>query len=403
MLSVTKLDVVGKPELYKTEQNHSSLSLICYLYSSPVVGVDHFMNDSNYILFFLGILGAFNGIILGIYLLFLTRKKSIPNYFLGCLLLALSIRIGKSVFVHFNPGLAKIYLQIGLSGCFLIGPMLYYFVKSTIEQPSQLPKKWKVHIGILLGIILLGGILFPYASNIPLWNKYIIRGIYLVWLLYIIVSIITAKHLFAKLFNKNAAVRNSLKVPEKWLLTIVGANVVIALSFFLAAVLPRPCNIYFSGSLIFSFILYAVIIVLLKRKKPDEVLYPAQARNPSKKVNDDNAAAVLGKLEQVMAEQEIYKNPNLTLSELAKAVNISGHQLSQLLNDKVGKNFTSYINEYRINKACAMIAANHPFSLEAIGYEVGFNSKSTFYTAFRKLKATTPSLYKESLEKTGSL
>lgn len=360
------------------------------------------MNDSNYILFFLGILGAFNGIILGIYLLFLTRKKSIPNSFLGCLLLALSIRIGKSVFVHFNPALAKIYLQIGLSGCFLIGPMLYYFVKSTIEQPSQLPRKWKIHIGILLGIVLLGGILFPYASNVALWGS-IIKGIYLVWLAYIIVSIITAKQLFAKLFNKNPAVRRSLKVTEKWLLTIVGANVVIALSFFLAAVLPHPCNIYFSGSLIFSFILYAVIIVLLKRKKPDEVLYPAQPKSASNKVSDDNAATVLGKLEQVMAEQEIYKNPNLTLSELAKAVNITGHQLSQLLNDKVGKNFTSYINEYRINKACSMIAANHPFSLEAIGYEVGFNSKSTFYTSFRKLKATTPSLYKENLEKTDSL
>ncbi len=80
----------------------------------------------------------------------------------------------------------------------------------------------------------------------------------------------------------------------------------------------------------------------------------------------------------MMVEKEMFKNPGLTLSELAKAINISSHQLSQVLNDNLGKNFTSYINEYRINRACLMIAANHPFSLEAIGYEVGFNSKSTF-------------------------
>lgn len=360
------------------------------------------MNDSKYILFFLGILGAFNGFILAIYLLFLTRKKTLPNYFLGCLLLALSIRIGKSVFVYFNPGLAKIYLQIGLSGCFLIGPMLYYFVKSTIEQTTRLPQKWKYQIGILAGAIVLVGVLFPYASYPRLWSQYIIRAIYVEWLVYIIAAVVMIKHLFARLVNVNPSVRASLKMSDKWLLVIVGANIVIFISFALALFAGRYSN-YFSGSLIFSFLLYAVIFVLLYRKKPEELLHPAPARQPSQKVSDEFAVVALGKLEQAMTEQEIYKNPNLSLNELAKAVNISGHQLSQLLNDKVGKNFTSYINEYRINKACTMMAANHPFSLEAIGYEVGFNSKSTFYAAFKKLKGTTPSLYKESLARAGSL
>jgi AraC-like DNA-binding protein len=63
----------------------------------------------------------------------------------------------------------------------------------------------------------------------------------------------------------------------------------------------------------------------------------------------------------------------------------------------LSKSFATYINEYRINQACELIANDSLIKLEAIGYEVGFNSKSTFYTAFKKLKNTTPTLYKESL------
>jgi AraC-like DNA-binding protein len=358
------------------------------------------MNDSKYILFFLGSLGAFNGLILGAWLLFLSRKKNLPNLFLGCLLLALSIRIGKSVFVWFDPALPKIYLQIGMSGCFLIGPALFYYVRSAIGQVTTLPRQWKWQIAALIGLILLVGVLYPYAAYPRLWNQYFFKIIYTEWFIYIVASAISLRSQLAKLFNKTS--RSSLKVIEKWVLSIFLANAVIFLSFFLAPVTHQH-NLYFGGSLIFSFVLYTIIFVLLYRRKTDDLFYQAPNKYVNKKVSDDNASALLGKLEQVMVEKEMYKNPNLTVSELAKAVNISGHQLSQLLNDNLGKNFTSYINEYRINEACKMMAANHPFSLEALGYEVGFNAKSTFYTSFKKLKGTTPLLYKEGLTKAGAL
>jgi AraC-like DNA-binding protein len=95
----------------------------------------------------------------------------------------------------------------------------------------------------------------------------------------------------------------------------------------------------------------------------------------------------------------LYKDPNLKLNDLARGINISSHLLSQLLNDNLGKSFNTYINEYRIREACKLIEINHHLTFEAIGYEVGFNSKSTFYTAFKKIKDTTPALFKESIEK----
>jgi AraC-like DNA-binding protein len=352
------------------------------------------MNEHKYILFFFGALGVFNGLILGIYFLFFPRKKSLSTFFLGCMLMALTIRIGKSVFVYFNPGLAKIYLQIGLSACFLIGPSLFFFTKATIEQPARLPRSWKIHIAALLAILVIAGIPFPYATYPELWGQYFIRIIYAVWLVYIVASGIQLKHLLPALFKTNTGI----KASEKWLLVVFFANVVIYLSFMLA-LFGHLGKFYFGGALIFSVILYSMICVHLYKRKADHQFYGPPAKKPHKKTNDPDAAALVQKLEDVMTGKELYKNPNLSLGDLAKAVNVSGHQLSQVLNDILGKNFTSYINEYRINEACRMMAANHPFSLEAMGYEVGFNSKSTFYTAFKKIKATTPLLYKEGLAK----
>lgn len=357
------------------------------------------MNESKYVLFFLGALGAFNGIVIGIYLLLRSRKKNLPLFFLGCLLLALSIRIGKSVFVYFNPGLARIYLQIGLSGCFLIGPALYYFVRSTLEQISIFPRLWKLQIAVLVGAILLTGILFPYPVYPKYWNHYIIYFIYGVWLLYMIATAFVLRRQWVKIFMKNAAPPAGLSNQEKWLLAIFASNALICLSFQMSLLFAVQASIYLSGAMIFSFLLYLIIFVLLYRKKTNDLFNIAPPRNPVKKVSDEDATSLINTLDQLMTEKEMYKNPNLTLGELAKAVNLPGYQLSQILNDNLGKNFTSFINEYRIDAACKMIAANHPFSLEAIGYEVGFNSKSTFYTSFKKIRGTTPLLYKESQEK----
>lgn len=349
------------------------------------------MNEGKYILFFLGGLGAFNGLVIGIYLLFLSRKKNLPTFFLGCLLLMLSIRIGKSVFAYFDPTLPRTYRQIGLSACFLIGPALYYFVRSTLEQITVFPRSWKFQIAALVGGIVLTGLLFPYAAYPPYWNHYIVYFIYAGWLLYMIATAAVLRRQWAKLFTA------ALTGPEKWLLTIYAGNALIFLSFLAALVLPPHYDIYFSGALIFSFLLYFVIFMLLYRRKTSDLFNIAPSRYAVKKVSDHDAAGLLHTLDQLMAEKETYKNPNLTLGELAKAVNLSSHQLSQLLNDNLGKNFTSFINEYRINAACKMIAADHPFSLEALGYEVGFNSKSTFYASFKKIMGTTPLLYKEGL------
>ena len=92
--------------------------------------------------------------------------------------------------------------------------------------------------------------------------------------------------------------------------------------------------------------------------------------------------------------QKRYKQPKLKLEQVAEAMELTPHQLSQLLNDNVGKRFSEFINEYRIQEACKIIKSNTPLSLEGVGFEVGFSSKSTFYATFKKVTGTTPAQYK---------
>jgi AraC-like DNA-binding protein len=301
--------------------------------------------------------------------------------------------------VYFNPALPKIYLQIGLSACFLIGPALYYFVQATLKQVTDFPRRWKFQIAALVGIIPVMGILF-YSGVYPQeWNRYLIYIIYAQWFLYMIATGIALRQQWTKFFNRTSALPAGFTDSEKWLLAIYACNVPIFLSFQLSLILAPQGQLYFSGAVIFSCLLYLGIFVLLYQRKTKDLFSPAAPRYTAKKISDNEAATWLNTLHQLMVEKEMYKNPNLNLGDLAKAINLPSHQLSQVLNDNLGKNFTSFINEYRINAACKMIAADHPFSLEAIGYEVGFNSKSTFYTSFKKINSTTPLLYKESLKK----
>ena len=103
------------------------------------------------------------------------------------------------------------------------------------------------------------------------------------------------------------------------------------------------------------------------------------------------------KLKSMMTEEELYKRPDIKLKDIASELHIIPHKLSQLLNDNVGKSFAQFINEYKIDEAKRLLKENNQFTLEAIGYEAGFSSKSAFYATFKKVVGKTPSEYQKDL------
>lgn len=94
-------------------------------------------------------------------------------------------------------------------------------------------------------------------------------------------------------------------------------------------------------------------------------------------------------------DHKMYRDSSLKLTEVANQMNVLPHYLSQFLNDNLEKSFSMYINEYRIDEAKHLLVTNDLYTIEAIGYECGFNSKSTFFTVFKKVAGVTPSQYKK--------
>ncbi len=336
---------------------------------------------TNQMLFFFSALGAFNGFVLSVYFALNANKKKFSNYFLAFLLLTLSIRIIKSVFFHFNPHLSNVFIQIGLSACILIGPFLFLYVKS---QTNNEKVNWSVHIiPYLTGITILG-LIYPYVEHQEIWSQWIVSSIYFQWFFYIAVSIQYILPIFNKLIKKE-----NLQNKDVWLLSIYVGVAVIWLAYCIAAYTS-----YIVGALSFTFVLYLIILLLAFKNKQSSTFFEEKARYKNKNLD----AVTIQDIEQkivLIKDKKLFLNPNLTLDETANELKISKHILSQYLNERLGKSFTNFINEYRIEKAKELLQSPNNYTIEGLGYDSGFNSKSSFFSTFKKITGKTPSEYQK--------
>lgn len=101
------------------------------------------------------------------------------------------------------------------------------------------------------------------------------------------------------------------------------------------------------------------------------------------------------KLVFIMQSEKLYKNPTLTLSELARRLDVQSNHLSQIINSIEKKNFFDYINSQRIEefKAIVTFPENRKFTLLYLALECGFNSKTSFNRNFKKVTNLSPSEY----------
>ncbi|MGF2733843.1 helix-turn-helix domain-containing protein [Marinobacter sp. DUT-1] len=100
---------------------------------------------------------------------------------------------------------------------------------------------------------------------------------------------------------------------------------------------------------------------------------------------------------QLMEEQRPYLHSNLTVDRLARLAGLSPRDLSQFLNQQMGRNFYEFVNGYRIEHARQRLAdLTEKATITDIMYESGFNSKSVFNTLFRETTGKTPSQYRRS-------
>jgi len=103
-------------------------------------------------------------------------------------------------------------------------------------------------------------------------------------------------------------------------------------------------------------------------------------------------------LKQYMTDKEPFLDPSLTIQELANQIDIPVRDLSVLINHKMDQHFFDFVNEYRIQKAMTILKdeSKNDLTVLEILYEVGFNSKSSFNTSFKKYTNLTPTAYRNA-------
>ncbi|MEM6841094.1 MAG: helix-turn-helix domain-containing protein [Bacteroidota bacterium] len=332
------------------------------------------------LLFLLASLGAINGSLVGLYLI-IKRPRAVVDSYFGGLLLALSIRIGKSVFFYFSPEADRLILQIGLSACVFIGPFFYLYSKALQRQEQDFKRKDVLLLLMLLVSILVIGLIYPYRVYPKIWNEYIIYGIYTIWLSFTLLGL----YYNGKVLDRVIFQPQTMSQNQQYMTAIALAMLFITATYQAALFVGFT---YIWGALIFSFTFYYLMgRAFLTR----ESVTPQAPARPL-----ENGSALLSQVDKLMESEKPYTNQKLKLDELAARVAIPKHTLSRVLNEVYTRGFSHYIKEYRVKEAQRLIATRHDLSLEGIGYEAGFNSKSAFFEAFKKLTNCTPAEYKKS-------
>jgi AraC-like DNA-binding protein len=134
-------------------------------------------------------------------------------------------------------------------------------------------------------------------------------------------------------------------------------------------------------------------------KKPEMAVTQDDNSEKRKYLKSGLSAEMAGnlhnRLTQLMESEKLYTESELSLSQLANRLNTLPNYLSQVINDKEGKNFYDYINMLRVEEFKTLVSRpeNRKYTLLSLSYDCGFNSKSSFNKNFKKVTGLSPSEY----------
>lgn len=294
--------------------------------------------------------------------------------------MALVIRIGKSVFFYFDSGLNENYILLGLLGCMAIGPMAYYFTKSQISGQKSFDPKSLFHLIPMLLLAIYALFFVSYGDDRELWSTKIVRQIYNYWGLYVLYSIYL-------LIRQRFILKRSFP-EEGWTLGVILGVFLVWLAYYTSSFTS-----YLTGSFTFSFLVYLLAWLLITNRKKAQSTRKSKAE--VKAMPETEVNQLRDKIRATIMNEELYKDPGLTMPSLAKKVDQTTHQFSAFINDQLNLNFSQLMNSYRVEIAKDILIKETHLTVEAIGFDCGFNSPSTFHTTFKKATGLTPAAFRD--------
>ena len=304
---------------------------------------------------------------------------------------------------------------------FTYGPLLFLYVQSMTNPQKKISWLASIHFIPFIAFFAVSVIFRSYPLMRDLRNFFIpdrfmpLRIVYSTFFflsvsVYSILSFIEIRKHQANL--KNLVSYTSGVITLNWLK-------IISISFYLAFVVLFilgglnmigdiiPFDPYF---VVFAFIaLFSSVYSFYGIRQPvifgQEVKINGDGKDEKKEtekysrsgLKDKQAEKYLEKLIHTMETDKPYLDRDLSIHELSVMTDIPRHHITQVLNEKHGKNFFTFINEYRVKEVISRFndPANNNFTILAIAYDSGFNSKTTFNSIFKSQTGLTPSEFRE--------
>lgn len=341
-----------------------------------------FINDVGKIIFFLFLLLSF-------FLVTVKSERKLPNYLLASFLLVSVIDLSG---FFLSPPDNRIIQGLKVSSILLQMPLYYLYVNAACYYNFALQRKHLLHAIPFLFFFFLFCI-----SGISKQADQWFDTVSTVQYYFYIIAVFLALRTFRKVYRENYS--NNHHFTYKWLfqttvIFLIG-NFFVLLRGFVKNDSAIFIGLYTFSSLFVLFVISWFVLNALYRPNLfsgiDKNLVPTQAVSENR-----NEPEKLKPLLDFMKAQKPYLDDKLTLQKLAEQMNMPEKQLSLLINQYTGKHFFDFINEFRINDAKVLLKEQPQLTVLEILYEVGFNSRSSFYTAFKKETHQTPTDYRKS-------
>ena len=347
------------------------------------------------------------------------ENKKAAAIILMLLILILAINVGN---IWYSSYLYRIYLGVaGFSQgmVLLLGPILYLYVCSIMKPSFQFRA---IHVLHLIPYLLVFSAIVFYQKDyysspeaeIEILDKFM-NGEYpggfasiarfSIYFIHLLIYLFIIKSIVNRTLEKDDTLYLvPLQVRVKWVktLTIFISAITVALASCIAYIMISG-HYSVIGNFICTLLLSAIVyLIAYQALSASPALIPNfNVKYGSVKVPEDTNNAVLEDMITLLKNEKIYTDPELNISALANRLNISSHMLSRIINNHLNQSFSQLLNEYRIEEFKRRVAepSQDKYSILGIAYDVGYNSKSSFYTAFKKQTGKTPTEFVKSLKK----
>lgn len=304
------------------------------------------------------------------------------------------------------------------------GPFLYLYARNLISEIPRYKNRHNLHFVPFFFFMILGMFYIDKSVTIGKSFFYADKGLWLriIYVLFFLISIIYYPIRVVRIILRhqrnidNLYSFHSEKINLNWLKYI---TIIFSLTFFLTMLATiitfysensNPLLVIYLGFTIFAFSVSYFGIkqpALFGDIKHSENFIPMTISTPEEHNNhlkyeksglrDEDADNYINQITSFMEKDKPYLNGDLTIQDISDKLNIPKHYITQVINEKLQKNFYNFINEYRVEEAKRLIKDpnNKKEILLSIGWEVGFNSKSSFYSSFKKITGMTPALYRK--------